>query len=141
MIDTNVLIYPHDMTDRVKQAAAIELIEKLAREGRLSLSVQALHEFYSVATNPRKALQMPHERAVRIIADLIEVAFIVPLTHAVTRRALYGVERYRLAFWDALIWAAACDHGIPLLYTEDFSRGATLEGVTFIDLCAELRTL
>ncbi len=136
-----MLVYAPDTTNRVKQAVAVELIEKLAREGRLVLSVQVLHEFYSVATSPRKSLQMPHERAARIVADLIEVASVVPLTHAVTRRALYGVERYRLAFWDALIWAAACEHGIPLIYTEDFDPGATLEGVAFVNPFTEAHAI
>lgn len=137
MIDTNVLVYAHDTTTPEKQEIAIALIERLARERRMAISVQVLNEFYNIAVSPRKPLQMSHERAVNIITTLMEAAQVLPLTPAITRRALYGVERYQLAFWDALIWAAAREYGIPTLYTEDFNPGATLEGVVIVNPFAE----
>ena len=40
---------------------------------------------------------------------------------------------YRLNYWDAQIWVAARLHQIPLVLSEDFSDGAVLEGVHFIN--------
>jgi predicted nucleic acid-binding protein len=38
-----------------------------------------------------------------------------------------------LSFWDALIWAAAKENGIPVVYTEDFQHGRDIEGVRIIN--------
>jgi predicted nucleic acid-binding protein len=57
----------------------------------------------------------------------------VPITAPVTFRALDAMPRHGLSFWDALIWAAAADNGIPVIYTEDFQDGRNIEGVQFIN--------
>ncbi|MCX7925731.1 MAG: PIN domain-containing protein [Fimbriimonadales bacterium] len=133
MVDTNVLVYAYDTREPQKQSVAIALIEKLARESRLAISVQSLNEFYSVVTSPRKLIQMPHERAESIITTLCEVAIVLSLTPEVVARALQGVRRFHLAFWDALIWAVAKDNNVSIVYSEDFNSGATLDGVTFLN--------
>jgi predicted nucleic acid-binding protein len=62
------------------------------------------------------------------MADACEV---LPLTPAVTFRALDAVPRHGLSFWDALIWAAAKENGISVIHTEDFQDGRDIEGVQF----------
>lgn len=133
MVDTNILVYAYDIKEPQKQAIAIALTEQLARESRLAISVQSLNEFYRVVTSPRKAIQMPHERAESIINTLCQVAMVISLTPEIVALALRGVKRFRLAFWDALIWAAAKEHSVPVVYSEDFNNGATLDGVSFIN--------
>lgn len=63
---------------------------------------------------------------------------VVLVTPAVILRALDGVPRHSLAFWDALIWAAARENGIGTIYSEDFQNGRTIEGVTLINPFADL---
>lgn len=48
--------------------------------------------------------------------------------------ALDAVDTYRLAFWDALLWASAKRAGVRYLLTEDFQDGYVLQGVSFINL-------
>jgi predicted nucleic acid-binding protein len=43
------------------------------------------------------------------------------------------MTRHGLSFWDALIWAAAHENGVPIIYSEDFQHGRELEGVRFIN--------
>ncbi len=43
------------------------------------------------------------------------------------------MPRHGLSFWDALIWAAAAESGIPVIYTEDFQDGRNVEGVLFVN--------
>jgi len=133
MVDTNVLVHAYDITEPQKHAVATNLAEQLAQESRLAISVQSLNEFYSVVTSLRKAIQMPHERAESIITTLCEVATVISLTPEIVTRALQGVQQFKLAFWDALIWAAAKENRIPVVYSEDFNSGATLDGVTFVN--------
>ena len=46
-----------------------------------------------------------------------------------TLEAIRGVREFRLAFWDALLWASARLNRIPYLLTEDGPTGAVIEGV------------
>jgi hypothetical protein len=43
--------------------------------------------------------------------------------------AVRGVQRYRLSYWDALIWATAKLNGVPNVLSEDFNTGSQLEAV------------
>jgi predicted nucleic acid-binding protein len=42
------------------------------------------------------------------------------------------MPRHGLSFWDALIWAAASESAVDVIYTEDFQDGREVEGVRFI---------
>jgi predicted nucleic acid-binding protein len=57
----------------------------------------------------------------------------VPITTALTFRALDAMPRHGLSFWDALIWAAAAENGLAVLYTEDFQDSRDIEGVLFVN--------
>lgn len=50
-----------------------------------------------------------------------------------TLEAVRGVRTYKMAYWDAQIWASARLHQIPLIFTEDFNVGAVIEGVRFVN--------
>jgi hypothetical protein len=47
--------------------------------------------------------------------------------------ALDGVKKHRLAFWDAMLWAAAQRAGVRHLVTEDLQDGFELAGVRFVN--------
>ena len=49
---------------------------------------------------------------------------------AVLRTALRGMAAYRLSWFDALLWAYAEVHGIPVLLSEDFQNGRMYGTVT-----------
>jgi predicted nucleic acid-binding protein len=40
---------------------------------------------------------------------------------------------HSLAYYDAQIWATARLNQIPLIFSEDFQDGQTLEGVRFVN--------
>ena len=56
---------------------------------------------------------------------------IIPLTKELTLYATAAMKPHSLSFWDALIWAAAKENGVGLIYTEDFQHGRDVEGVRF----------
>jgi predicted nucleic acid-binding protein len=129
MVDTNVLIYAFDPAAGDKRTRAVDLIRKLSEDGELAVSVQVLNEFYNVATRPNKPPSLAHEDAKQVAQDLANVSEVLPLTSAVTFRALDAIPRHGLSFWDALIWAAAKENGVTVIYTEDFQHGRDVEGV------------
>jgi predicted nucleic acid-binding protein len=47
--------------------------------------------------------------------------------------AIDGVQRHRLAYWDAQIWAAAKLNQIGVIYSEDGPTGSTVGGVLFVN--------
>ena len=129
LVDTNILVYSRDLNEPVKRARAIEVIEQLRGSGELVLSTQCLNEFSS--TSLRRGTTISEVRlAVSRWHDLGEV---LSLTAPATTAALAAVERYRLSFWDALIWATARDAHVHVILSEDFQDGQELEGVRFVN--------
>ena len=58
--------------------------------------------------------------------------------------AVRGVRDHRFSFYDAQIWAVARLNSIPVILSEDFNTGASIEGVLFVnplDLSFDLATL
>lgn len=58
---------------------------------------------------------------------------VLDLTGPIVLEAVRGVRTYKMAYWDAQIWALARMHQIPLIFTEDFNVGAVIEGVRFVN--------
>ena len=112
---------------------ADRLIRDLVTSERLVVSAQVLNEFYWTSTRTRRQNPLDHLTAQRAVHSLSLGAIVVPLDASLTFEALIAVERHNIAFWDALIWAAARRAGCTTLYSEDFQNGRTLEGVTFVN--------
>ena len=73
------------------------------------------------------------------LRDLANLAEVVPVTPSMTFLALDAMARHSLSFWDALIWAAAKENGVSLIYSEDFQDGRTIEGVRIVNPLAGLQ--
>jgi predicted nucleic acid-binding protein len=133
LIDTNVVVYAYDLDDPRKHDIARKLLEQLSNEHRLVLSTQVLNEFCSVMMSPkRKKALTPGELAV-ILRELGAAGEVIPVIPALTFRALDAIPRHGLSFWDALIWSAAVENRVAIIYTEDFQDGRELEGVRFVN--------
>lgn len=132
-VDTNIVIYAYDSADADKQARAQELLQNLIDQGALTFSAQVPNEFYARITRPKRPPALSHDEAVQIIETITASAVVVPLTYAVTRRALDAVASYRFNFWDALIWASAREYGVGVIYTEDLPSAPVIEGVRYIN--------
>lgn len=130
-VDTNILLYAHDDTAGDKHWAAESLLERLVASGELVLSAQVLNEFYANATRPNKPPGLSHEIAREVLVDLAAACEVVALDAGVTLRALEVMSRASLSFWDALIWAAAAESGVSVVYSEDFQHGQVIDGVRF----------
>lgn len=114
-------------------AAANALTAQLVRERRLCLSVQVLHEFYSVLTRSSRPFRLTHDQAGKIVSQFVERSIVVSLSPPITLSALDVIRQHSISFWDALIWAAAHESGCSIVYSEDFQHGRELGGITFMN--------
>ena len=132
LFDTNILVYGIDPADVEKQELALETIDRvgLIREG--VVPVQALSEFSRVAMGKLDPPLSAQETFRQI--ELYERAFpILPLTAPLVLEAVRGVRDHGFSYFDAQIWAAARLNQIPVVLSEDFRTGTTVEGVTFLN--------
>jgi predicted nucleic acid-binding protein len=92
------------------------------------LTVQVLNEFFVTAIRkPRSPLSA--EEAGSLVAIYARTWPVFDLAPEATLEAIRGVREYRLAFWDAFLWARARINRIPYLLTEDGPTGAVIEGI------------
>jgi len=130
LLDTNVLIYSFDVRYPEKQKHAKSLMYHLESIGAACLSVQCLGEFFRVMTT--KFQLSPEEMVVQV--EVWQQAFpIFDLTSQIILEAVRGVRDHQLSYYDAQIWAVARLNQIPIVFSEDFQDGQTLEGVRFVD--------
>ena len=100
-VDTNILIYAHDLDAGVKNRKASRLLIDLWEAGTGILSIQVLQEFY---VNVTRKIPSPLTRAIArgLVTDYMtwQVELNTPdtLLHASEIE-----ERYQLSFWDALM--------------------------------------
>jgi len=132
LVDTNVLVYAYDMNEAEKQERALQVLDTLQAAGTGQLSTQTVAEFFRVVTRESRRLLTVAE-ATEQVAKLLRAWPILDLTPMIVLEATRGVRDYRLAYWDAQIWATAKLHQIETVFSEDFKSGSVLEGVRFVD--------
>lgn len=125
-VDTNVLLYAHDLDAGAKHVRAKEILRNLWLERAGALSVQVLQEFYVNVT--RKISQpLPKNSARQIVgsyamwcgktsADDVSVAFRIE-------------DESQINFWDALIIASAISAGADTILSEDMNAGQRIAGI------------
>ena len=133
LVDTNVVVYAYDADEPRKHDIARELLRRLSDEGRLVFSAQVFNEFSSVMIGPKSKKPLRPDEVSIILRELEATGDVMPITASVTFRGLDAMARHGLSFWDALIWAAAEENRIGVLYSEDFQAGRNIDGVRFVN--------
>ncbi|MDQ3398398.1 MAG: PIN domain-containing protein [Deinococcota bacterium] len=124
-VDSNVLVYAHDLSAGEKRARAAALLHDLWVTRQGCLSVQVLQEFYNVTTR-KQLLTLPLAGAsVRWYAQWT--------IHEPSARdviSAIGLHQEILAsFWDAMILTSAARLGCELLWSEDLNPEQHYGGV------------
>jgi predicted nucleic acid-binding protein len=125
-VDTNVLIYAHDVDAQRKHEIAQGILRELWTRRTGALSTQVLQEFYVNVT--RKIASPLSKPAARAIVDSY-VVWCVDTTPAEISAAFRIEDEARIGFWDALIVAAARKAGADRILSEDLNAGQTISGV------------
>lgn len=119
--DSNILIYAFSTDARRGRALA-------AIAGGGVISVQVLNEFTSVLRKKQKQDWPVIEAALHSLR--FRFPDIVPLTVDTHAAALALAREHGIAFYDALIVAAAAEAGCDTLYSEDMQHGRAIAGLT-----------
>ncbi len=126
-VDTNVLVYGHDVDSGPKHKIARRILLDLWQQKKGVLSSQVLQEFYVTITR-KIANPLPRKTVRDILRDYIRwpVERIEPETILNASRI---EEANRISFWDALIVAAASQGAASKILTEDLQSELTIEGI------------
>jgi predicted nucleic acid-binding protein len=125
LLDTNLLIYAWDTSNRAKQQQSIQIFEKY--RNTISLTTQNLSELAAVLL--RKNIH-PKEIS-EIVSTYALLVPVLTMEPADVQEALRAVSQYRMSFWDAQIWSIAKRSGRKLIFSEDGPIGQTIEGVRY----------
>ena len=129
-VDTNILIYAHDISAGPKHTRARDLIRELWDSGQGCLSVQVLQEFY-VNVTQKVAKRLAPDVAARIIADLSVWQIHRPGVEDILD-AIRLQDRYQTSFWDATIIASAIQLGCQNIWSEDLNPGQVYDTITVL---------
>lgn len=130
-VDSNILIYAHDLDAGVKRERAVAKLRELWNSGTGRLSIQVLQEFY---VNAMQKLATPVARST---AREIIKTYGVWVRHATTvetvARAAEISDLARISFRDALIVASAEEVDADELLSEDLNAGQSIVGIRIMN--------
>lgn len=126
-IDTNILIYAHDLDAGRKNEIAAEIMLNMWKNKRGIVSTQVLQEFY---VNVTRKIPMPLSKSKA--RGIIESYMVWHVEMNGIKTILFASEveeRYHLSFWDSLIIASAYNAKAEKIFTEDLNHGQIIEGI------------
>jgi predicted nucleic acid-binding protein len=125
-VDTNVLIYAHDVDATSKHEIARSILRELWNERAGVLSMQVLQEFYVNVT--RKIASPLRKDAARLVVNSYSI-WCVETTPAEIAAAFRIEDESRIGFWDALIVASAAKAGTVRILSEDLNARQMIAGI------------
>ena len=125
-VDTNVLIYAHDVDQKEKYPIARMLVTELLKTRTGVLSPQVLQEFYVNVT--RKIAKPLTRHSAREIVEDFRV-WCIDTTAAEVSMAFRIEDEAKISFWDALICASALKAGAEVILSEDMNAGQKVVGI------------
>ncbi len=119
-IDTNILVYAFDSSEKGKQNIAQSLLNNEGTIGEISLSTQVLQEFFVIVTRKLK-----EPLSIDDASKTIQYFSVYPLVQINPKLILKAIDRHQnesFSFWDALIVEAALQADCKILLSEDMQN-------------------
>ena len=126
-VDTNILVYAHDLDAGNKHEVAAKTISQLWERKNGVLSTQVLQEFYVTLT--RKMFRPLKKVTARRVLQSYFSWQVVINDPQIIMQASEIEEAYNISFWDALIVSAAYSKNVATILTEDLTHGQYIEGI------------
>lgn len=126
-VDSNILIYAHDVDAGTKHDVAKAVLGELWGEKNGVLSVQVLQEFYVNVT--RKIANPLSKHLARVLVDTYATWCAEATTAAEISEAFRIEDESGISFWDALIVASAVKSNAKRILSEDLSSGQRIAGI------------
>ncbi|HXM23109.1 MAG TPA: PIN domain-containing protein [Terriglobales bacterium] len=135
-VDTNVLVYAHDVDAKAKHETARTVLRDLWSQRTGVLSLQVLQEFY---VNVTRKIATPLSRAAaRLVVNSYGI-WCTETTPAEIATAFRIEDESRIGFWDALMVASAAKAGAVRILSEDLNAQQTIAGIRIENPFAQLR--
>ena len=134
-VDTNVLIYAHDVDAKAKHEVAKSVLRELWSGRSGVLSMQVLQEFYVNVT--RKIASPLPKDAARLVVNSYSI-WCMETTPAEIAAAFRIEDEARIGFWDALIVASAAKAGTVRILSEDLNAQQMIGGIRIENPFAQL---
>jgi len=134
LLDTNVLVYAYDVSERRRREIAKALVDEVWNAGGGVVTLQNLSEFFFAVT--RKVQKpVPVVDAKTIVSDILRSSrwMVIDRNAGTVMKAMEIVESVRAPFWDALIAACMLEHGIEVIVTENEKDFKNIPGITMIN--------
>ena len=119
-LDTNIVVYLYSGDEPEKQSAALALIEE-----NPVVSTQVLSE---LANTLSRKFDLSFDVVAQSVAEVRDACTVIPVMPDTILQALALAQKYRYAYYDSLILAAALLAGCETLATEDMQHGQVIEG-------------
>jgi predicted nucleic acid-binding protein len=130
-IDTNILVYAHDVSASEKHEKAKTLVSDLWKSRNGCLSIQVLQEFYVTVVN-KVSVPLRPETASAIIKDLAQWLLHIPDANDILE-AINIQQRNKLSFWDSMVIRSASVLNCSFILSEDLNSGQSCEKVTIVN--------
>jgi predicted nucleic acid-binding protein len=124
-VDTNVLTYVFDESERKKQRLAQQRLQ--AEEREVFVSTQVLQELYVSLTKGRDPIASP-EVAAQAVKEAAGYT-VVQIDTALVMSGIEASQKHQISFWDALIVRAAAQAGCDVILSEDLNESQVIDGV------------
>lgn len=129
-VDTNVLIYAHDVDAGRKHDTAKTILRELWSERKGVLSLQVLQEFYVNVT--RKIATPLSKDSARLVVSSYGIWCTETTLTDIT--AAFRIEdESHIGFWDALIISSAAKSGASQILSEDLNSGQRIFGIQIVN--------
>jgi predicted nucleic acid-binding protein len=125
-VDTNILIYAHDVDAKTKHEVAKSVLRELWSQRAGVVSLQVLQEFYVNVTR-KIASPLPKEAA-RLVVSSYSI-WCMETTPAEVAAAFRIEDESCIGFWDALIVASAAKAGTIRILSEDLNAQQVIAGI------------
>ena len=126
-LDTNVLVYAHDISAGEKHEIAQRIVLDLWNSNLGLLSTQVLQELFVTLTR-----KIPRPIETKLAKEIVSVLLKWEIMVNDGESILSAIEihsRHHFSFWDSLIIEAAIRGGATLLLSEDLPDGQIIEGI------------
>ena len=130
-VDTNILVYARDSSEKEKQPKAARWLESLWRNENGKISVQVMNEYYVTVTQKLK----PGLSKQQARADLRALTVWQPLEISTNLiEASWDIQdHYNYSWWDSLVITSAQFLGCVYLISEDMQHMQQLGDLTIIN--------
>lgn len=132
LIDTSVLVYAYERTDREKHAIAAALLARLQEEGESILSIQNLAEFGRVVSEKLPS-PLPCAEARLCVGQLSGMFTVITYKGETVLDALSLSSAHNVHFFDALLAATMKENYISEIITENEKDFARIPGIKAVN--------